>query len=692
MSCTPLLRHASAEDDSPETPAPATPESTRSVAAARWCGAVVWVAFGAFMVLRVPDGWWRWRDDGVITLSHARGVVEFGHPAVSASGARVDGSSAPLQMLLAAAFYRLGGGGWRRLMDVQVAASFALAGWSAGWLLALVVPARRTRRYVGATAAAAVLGFTAWRSVGWFSSGMENGITVALLLLVMASTTAAILEPTSRGWLAFGLAGISRVEFAGLLLPALAVSIVALRARPAVAIRVVAVAGACWLVVHGWRWFTFGSLVPNTAVVQGKVGVDDSAIWRLALCALLLATVLLLWQRRRARTVTSAVVITVAAVGTWTALRGDRYDVWGIDRLVVMSALGLVIVIAAGWMAAVGRRSVWAVLMAVAAAPLAQRMLFGRARLDAERISTMALPLLGVCAALVILAATEASHTRSAVDATTEPRGRSWAAMIARTSIVAIAVVGAAASYLASVRDEPQLLCCAIDGHVEVLDEAASITNANGFAAAIVATPDLGKLSFDKLVVNVDLGYLGDPLLTQIHEQRPDLVDDYLTMVAAPDLVELHGSWACTTYRRWITSAEFEQRYRLLRAAPDGTTDGCPHGGARQLYVRVDDTAHATEMALSAALTAELLNAARLVGEAYTACRGDDAVARCAAVRRAVVRSMPALRADDALQPVIAAAIAASPTPRLERLLLEAPPRWAELAAPELIALLASAD
>ena len=650
--------------------------------ASHWWGAVAWLAVGAYLLWHVPAAWWRWRDDGVLPLSHARGLVEFGHPAVSAAGERVEGASAPLQMLLASAFYWMGGSGWQRFMDAQVVLGFALAGWSTAWLYRVHAPAARRGVHLGAVLVAALLGLTAWRSVGWFASGMENSLTVGLLLLVMAATTAAITDVECRGWLAglaFGVAGISRVE--------LAASVVALRHRPKVAVRVAGVAGSVWAVVHGWRYLTFGTFLPNSAVVQHKVEVDTSALWWLAGCGLMVVAALVVWWHPKCRIAVSVAIVCIAARAWWTAWRGDRYAVLGVDRLVVMSALGSVIVVAIGWAVGVGRRSVWAVLAATAMVPLAQRLLFGKARLDAERLSTMALPLLGTCAALVVLNGADAVARRAASTGDPDrgriPRRRAWLGALA----VVVAVVGLGASYWSSRQDRPQSLCCSIDGYATVLSDARSIAVDRGFAASIVATPDLGKLSFDKQVVIVDLGRLGDALLTQIHRRRPDLVDEYLNQFAVPDLIELHGDWACNVFRRWLATPDFRARYRLLHAEPDGATAGCPHGGAIQFYVR-GDGAYDAEANLAAALSTSPGTAPAAVRAAYRACRSQDDQGDCAAVRRAISRSVPALRAAGTFDAVVDATDI-SPTPELDRLLLTTPPGWALRAADLLIPRLA---
>jgi hypothetical protein len=56
---------------------------------------------------------YRYRDDGLVTLSHARGLADVGTVSVSISGSRVEGYSTPLQFAAASAFYGLGGDGYR---------------------------------------------------------------------------------------------------------------------------------------------------------------------------------------------------------------------------------------------------------------------------------------------------------------------------------------------------------------------------------------------------------------------------------------------------------------------------------------------------------------------------------------------------------------------------------------------------
>ena len=69
------------------------------------CGALLFVFFFFLGYEKIPVHFYRYRDDGVITLSHARNWVDFGFIGVNPSGERVEATSAPLQMLLYALAY-----------------------------------------------------------------------------------------------------------------------------------------------------------------------------------------------------------------------------------------------------------------------------------------------------------------------------------------------------------------------------------------------------------------------------------------------------------------------------------------------------------------------------------------------------------------------------------------------------------
>jgi hypothetical protein len=48
----------------------------------------------------IPKNFYRIRDDGLITLSHAKNLIDYGFIGVNPSGERVEGYSAPVQFIL----------------------------------------------------------------------------------------------------------------------------------------------------------------------------------------------------------------------------------------------------------------------------------------------------------------------------------------------------------------------------------------------------------------------------------------------------------------------------------------------------------------------------------------------------------------------------------------------------------------
>src|SRR5258705_14002865 len=67
------------------------------------------------------------RDDGLITMSHAKNWVDYGFIGVSPSGGRVEGFSAPLQFLIYAVLYAVTRIGYQSYAALQtLVCTFAL--------------------------------------------------------------------------------------------------------------------------------------------------------------------------------------------------------------------------------------------------------------------------------------------------------------------------------------------------------------------------------------------------------------------------------------------------------------------------------------------------------------------------------------------------------------------------------------
>jgi hypothetical protein len=142
--------------------------------------------------------------------------------------------------------------------------------------------------------------------------------------------------------------------------------------------------------------------------------------------------------------------------------------------------------------------------------------------------------------------------------------------------------------------DKPRNLCCSISPSESFISaEAQKIFGRPELRnpRPIVANPDLGKASFSKDFMNVDLGLIGEPLLAKIIIKSPGLVDEYLLDIVAPDVIELHGHWSCA-YKDILQSPKFLAEWKLSwsgyvsKEMNPGTNIGCPRNGEYSIWTR----------------------------------------------------------------------------------------------------------
>jgi hypothetical protein len=193
-----------------------------------------------------------YRDDAVITLSHARNLVDYGSIGIDAAGARVEGFSTPLQFWVFVIVYAITHCGYEVFLDRQVLCCTFLLGFAvvqlfgANWRVGLPL-----------SAAVAFSLCQAVRFFGWHHSGMENAYTHALFVGTLACIVHSIQHGSVRWWMAIcaWLASLTRLESVLHVLPLLLIWAVAYRyqhrsLRAALAALAVVVA---WSAYQGWR-------------------------------------------------------------------------------------------------------------------------------------------------------------------------------------------------------------------------------------------------------------------------------------------------------------------------------------------------------------------------------------------------------------------------------------------------------
>lgn len=680
-------------------------------------GSLIWSLPFLVRLASTNERWWIARDDGVITLSHARNFVEFGTIGVSPGGDRVEGFSSPLHFVVASLVQLVERGDAVVVSMVILGVSLAIAGGVLTFgfrrhLHRTWGPDRSPRSEVIALAIIGVIGVSMssmWTTTGWLGSGMENPLILVSLGAVVAGILAGVESASGRRLATTGLSClvIARVEFAAFSVPA----IVAVAATAVSTTAVFAVDGARWrvaarlavvplsvaVVVHLVRRWYFGAWLPNTAIVQGResgpIELVSAALIGLAVIVPFVALIVRRFVRdpfvRRAVDVVGALgACCLIAVVLWLDASGRLAG--SIDAVVLQPGilpLGLAVAVAIGARAAIGgpiapdevnRAFVFAGLIAL---PVAQFLVTGPSRLEPGRVLGLAVPVLLVW---LIVELVDLVGVLGAVWPASLSVGIRRVSLLVASSVVVIAVAAVAVT---ARTDRARALPYEIGWAAEIDDVAERVRQRElgGLGHVITANPDLGKVSYAKHSIMVDLGWLGDPVLATLRDQRPELLDRYLTAVAVPDVVESHSGWSCA-YRGWLESQPFVDGYELVDQPGVVWTrpgDTCPADGLRAIWVRTGDDVEA-EYRVSRELLGDA-DPATVVDAALEACRDADGdVWRCQSVRRSVQRVAQVLRERGEFDEAVAR-FSLSPTAEFDQAMLHRRAGWWWNATEELI-------
>lgn len=688
-------------------------------------GAGLWCVPFLVRLRSVPRRHWIARDDGIITLSHARNLADHGTVGVSPGGDRVEGFSSPLHFAVGFVIETFADptADTASLVIFGVALAFSGACVAYGVLCVW-------RRQVGAVQAVgaslatvtltATIASLAWTTTGWLASGMENPLVLAAGSLIVAAALGGLERVPHRVVAAVGLSLLllSRVEFAALGAPlTIALFVAALdatpgpaRARLRAAIAMIAAPLAAVALVHVVRRWYFGAWLPNTAIVQDRdAGTDQIAV--IGVVAVLFALLVIRsrpdllprsMNRRFADRALGASVAVVAVALLWLDASG-RTAVGLTSVLVIPGVLPFGAVVAAGL--AVRRLSErspmpmhhW-VMAGVVLVPLTQYVVTGAARLDDNRVSGLAVPFLVVWATIAVIDGAVAA--RSSADLSVRRAARARGAIAATVVIV----LAACAVTLRDDRSRPLRFEIAwatdIAGAVaDFGDETFAFDERSGApdppgenVLVITATPDLGKLSYEKRAGMVDLGWLGDPVLATIRSEHPDLLDAYLLRIARPDVVSTHSGWSCE-YRGFLEHPQFVEEYTMSASVGDGDggpwvrgPETCPNDGRLALWSRQVDGGE-YELTRRIAWGADPVGVVRAALADCLAADGDEL--RCQAVRRSVQRAAPVLIAAGSFDEV-AAEFVVSPSASFDIPMLERDPGWWEPAGAAAVSLLTS--
>ena len=459
------------------------------------------------------------RDDGIITVSHARNFVEFGSIGVNPSGERVEGYSSPLQFVIFSVVYAV----FHNHYDGYFLIVAGVSAFFMGTMIFLLcMPYRRWGLTLSGLATIALS--RDYSFFEWHASGMENALTHAFFLLaVVVLVRMGTQQRIHYGYvLPVVAAAFARIESIYHIGPLLAIFAVfwLVAYRDLGGLKFVTLSLLLWAACFVLRWHYFGNLFPNTAAAQG-ISIGDR------------------------------IVMTLSGDGDYwrSAWRlSSKLFFWHHGLILIPITLGLPFL---RW----NKKTVLALMLlsSLASTGLASPFLFGGARLDVTRLSTQ------VALAIVALAALVTVQTRrSAYRYVTVP-------------LMVVFVSGLL--YWSNTRWEhkPYYLWFSENVFAEFRDNLIDLREEHDIPRPTLANPDLGLMSWHKEFNIVDLGYLGNPALTELDRLGPDHKRDianYFFDIAAPDLIEIHGVWS-ERHAHLFKDPRFHENYLPASATID---------------------------------------------------------------------------------------------------------------------------
>jgi hypothetical protein len=490
------------------------------------CSALIFASIFALHYAKIPDIDYKDRDDGIITLSHARNFVEYGSISINPSGERIEAFSSPLQFVIYAICFALTG------LSYSIYSFFLT--WSSiliiGFFFVLFLKQLPLLKRLLLVAVSALLLAQDYSFLGWHGSGMEN----ALLHLAFIVSLYALFHMYGKGKMLYWSSGIlfcaaiSRIEAIFHLAPLLLIFCLlwTLRYKNWKAIWLLLLTCGLWVAFNALRYWYFGALFPHTAAAQ--------------------------------------------AISPWDRIMNlmDSFSFFfnrdfELSKQIFTAHYGFLFVLFLPLVAVLWRRKEDRLLILLLASILLTSMLapfiFGPARIDITRTTTQ-LALCSVLAfAVLVSAALREKHSLKALAPYLIP-------MIFLFFLF---------------RVEPYYLGWKTQAFLENHNRLQQVQDEHQLFRSTVAYPDIGVGSWQKDFNIIDLGSLGNHVLSSLNKSKgQDSTADYLFEIEAPDMLTLHHSWT-VRYSFLFFDERFEQTYSpvittwndYLEEYGDGTPD-----------------------------------------------------------------------------------------------------------------------
>lgn len=470
-------------------------------------GGIVFLVIFSKAYENIPDDYYQARDDGVITMSHAKNWIDHGFIGINPSGGRVEGYSAPVQFFIYAGAYAILGIDYERYSHIQtIIFTFIL-----GSIFTLFFLEKKSIAILLCMASALILSRNT-PFLEWHGSGMENAITHCLFLASIYTLYSFAKQKRvsyTLSVLVF-LASISRIESIYFIAPILVIfSIFWLCLfRDLRGLFFSLLVAILWVLFQLWRYLYFGDLIPNTAHAQ-NIEVFDR------IHQLLNGNSLYIHQSTTLATnilFNHGIVLLIIGIVPLYFSRRERHIF-----LLFMMISSLVIT------------------------SYFYPFIFGRTRLDPLRSTTF----LVLCAPLAI----------------------SSAIYFTKQNINLFLIIPTMAFLIfftvETTKTHPYNLCCTTKAFESIREEFSALAHEESLPRPTVSNPDLGVMSYHKQFNIVDLGMLGSPIMAKLKQSK--LMSDYFFNYASPDIIESHDFWSCIYNETIFNDPRFRHFYIAAR-------------------------------------------------------------------------------------------------------------------------------
>jgi len=471
--------------------------------------AVIFLTVFYFGYEKIPHNFYEYRDDGIITMSHAKNLADYGTISINPSGERVEGYSTPAQFFSYYLYYKLFGisfkvySQWQTLLATFLLGFVFIKFFKTDYRVGLIFS------FMSALLLTKDPGF-----LGWHGSGMENALTHVLFLTAVYLLHKMYREDNVNYYFVpiLFLASVARIESIYYIFPLLLLFAVSryFKLKDFKGIYLMSAVLGVWVLFNLWRYLYFGDILPNTAY-----GQQISIFTRIG----------------------KILEFSPQYYKTYAVLAGKIMDMH----------LGYLIGLSLPLLYFVKRQKeilfTIGLLLTVTVASYMNPYLFGAARIEPTRTTTH----------LAVIAVLTASFIASRL------------CVKKHTYWILPVFIAVTLTFTAVNLTKPYYLGWEISGFESVRKEFKTLKKQHDIYRPTVCNVDLGVLSWYKQFNVTDLGRLGNPVIARLwKDDKKELLADYIFDLNAPDFIELHDNPARELHFLF-TDKRFKERYRPIR-------------------------------------------------------------------------------------------------------------------------------